>query len=65
MRARRLQKRVMVGDSVWDQVAAVRAGVRSVGLLSGGTGAAELTEAGAFTTFEDPADLLAHIDALL
>jgi HAD superfamily hydrolase (TIGR01549 family) len=56
---------VMVGDSVWDQVAAGRAGVRSVGLLSGGTGRAELADAGAFATFDDPADLLAHVDALL
>jgi HAD superfamily hydrolase (TIGR01509 family) len=56
---------LLVGDSVWDQLAAGRAGVRSVGLLSGGTGRAELTDAGAFITFEDPADLLAHLDALL
>jgi phosphoglycolate phosphatase-like HAD superfamily hydrolase len=56
---------VMVGDSVWDHVAAGRAGVRSVGLLSGGTGRAELADAGAFATFADPADLLAHVDTLL
>lgn len=52
---------VMVGDSVWDVRAAGRAGVRSVGVLSGGSGAEELLEAGAERVYDDPADLLRHL----
>lgn len=53
---------VMVGDTVWDGQACQAAGVRFVGLLSGGISAAELTDAGAVAVYEDPADLLAHLD---
>ena len=42
---------VMVGDSVWDIVAAGRAGIRTIGLLTGGFGEAELTDAGAVDVF--------------
>jgi HAD superfamily hydrolase (TIGR01509 family) len=52
---------VFVGDSVWDAVASVRAGVGIIGLLSGGISAAELTNAGARFVFEDARDLLEHI----
>jgi len=52
----------VVGDSVWDMLAAMRCRALGVGLLSGGYGIAELREAGAFRVFEDPADLLLHID---
>jgi phosphoglycolate phosphatase-like HAD superfamily hydrolase len=38
---------VMIGDSIWDHLAAGRAGVPSVGVLTGGTGAGELLAAGA------------------
>ena len=48
----------MVGDSVWDLLAA-RARGAGVGLLGGGCGREELERAGAY---EDPADLLAHLD---
>jgi HAD superfamily hydrolase (TIGR01509 family) len=51
---------VFVGDSRWDAEAAARAGVRCVGLRSGGTGALELFNAGAFFVWDDPAELLAH-----
>ena len=54
---------VMVGDTVWDGQAAAAAGVRFVGLLSGGIGAAELSEAGAVAVYQDPADLLARVDS--
>jgi HAD superfamily hydrolase (TIGR01509 family) len=54
---------VFVGDAVWDVVAATRAGVACVGLLSGGTGAAELTEAGAVAVYDDAAALLRELDA--
>jgi phosphoglycolate phosphatase-like HAD superfamily hydrolase len=53
---------VMVGDTVWDIEAAARAGVRCVALRSGGTGGAELSEAGAIAVYDDPADLLAHFE---
>lgn len=49
---------VFVGDAVWDVQACVKAGVRCVGLESGGTSAAELREAGAIAIYRDAADLL-------
>jgi HAD superfamily hydrolase (TIGR01509 family) len=53
---------VVVGDSVWDLLAARRAGALGVGLLSGGYGEEELERAGAYRVYQDPADLLAHLD---
>ncbi|HVH31140.1 MAG TPA: HAD family hydrolase [bacterium] len=53
---------VVVGDSVWDLLAARRAGALGVGLQSGGFGLNELERAGAYRVYEDPADLLRHID---
>ena len=53
---------VVVGDSVWDLLAARRARALGVGLLSGGYGQDELERAGAYRVYEDPADLLAHLD---
>jgi HAD superfamily hydrolase (TIGR01509 family) len=53
---------VVVGDSIWDMLAAVRCRALPVGLLSGGYGADELRQAGAIRVYDDPADLLAHID---
>jgi len=52
----------IVGDSVWDMLAARRAGGLGVGLLSGGYGEDELVRASAYRVYEDPADLLRHID---
>ena len=54
----------VVGDSVWDMLAAQRAHALGVGVLSGGYGREELETAGAYRTYEDPADLLAHLDEL-
>jgi HAD superfamily hydrolase (TIGR01549 family) len=54
----------VVGDSVWDMLAAQRARALGVGLLSGGYGLDELERAGAYRVFDDPADLLQHIDEL-
>ena len=53
---------VVVGDSVWDLLAARRARALSVGLLSGGYGEEELERAGAYRVYQDPADLLRHVD---
>ncbi len=55
-------KSVVVGDSVWDLLAAQRARALGIGLLSGGYGEAELQQAGAYRVYEDPADLLDHLD---
>jgi HAD superfamily hydrolase (TIGR01509 family) len=54
----------VVGDSIWDLLAAQRAGALGVGLLSGGYGREELDTAGAYRVYDDPADLLAHLDEL-
>ena len=53
---------VVVGDSVWDLLAAQRARALGVGLLSGGYGEEELERAGAYRVYQDPADLLRHLD---
>ena len=52
---------IVVGDSVWDLLAARRARALGVGLLSGGYGQDELERAGAYRVYEDPADLLRHL----
>jgi HAD superfamily hydrolase (TIGR01509 family) len=54
----------VVGDSVWDLLAARRAGALGVGLLSGGYGREELERAGAYRVYADPAELLARADEL-
>ncbi|HZT19835.1 MAG TPA: HAD family hydrolase [Dongiaceae bacterium] len=53
---------MVVGDSVWDLLAARRARALGVGLLSGGYGEEELERAGAYRVYQDPADLLRHLD---
>jgi HAD superfamily hydrolase (TIGR01549 family) len=53
---------VVIGDSVWDMLAARRARALGVGLQSGGYGTEELERAGAYRVYEDPADLLRHLD---
>lgn len=57
-----IETAMVVGDAVWDMLAATRCRALGVGLLSGGYGASELREAGAIRVYEDPADLLHHID---
>ncbi len=58
----RITASVVVGDSVWDLLASRRAGALGVGLLSGGYGLDELERAGAYRVYDDPADLLRHLD---
>ena len=53
---------IVVGDSVWDLLAARRARALGIGLLSGGYGREELIYSGAFRVYEDPRDLLVHLD---
>jgi phosphoglycolate phosphatase-like HAD superfamily hydrolase len=55
---------IVVGDSVWDLLAAGRKSALGVGLLSGGYGQEDLEHAGAFRVYSDPADLLMHIEQL-
>ncbi|MEV0383614.1 HAD family hydrolase [Nonomuraea sp. NPDC050643] len=55
---------MVVGDSVWDLLAARRAGALGVGLLSGGYGREELERAGAFRVYADPEDMLVRLDEL-
>ena len=53
---------IVVGDSVWDLLASQRARSLGVGVLSGGYGREELQQAGAYRVYEDPRDLLDHLD---
>lgn len=55
---------IVVGDSIWDLLAARRSRALGVGLLSGGYGQEELERAGAYRVYQDPADLLVHLDEL-
>jgi HAD superfamily hydrolase (TIGR01509 family) len=55
---------MVVGDSVWDLLAARRAGALGIGLQSGGYGRDELERAGAFRVYADPADMLDRLDEL-
>jgi HAD superfamily hydrolase (TIGR01509 family) len=57
-----IETSIVVGDSVWDLLAARRAHALGVGLLSGGYGQDELERTGAYRVYDDPADLLRHID---
>ncbi|MEN3291585.1 MAG: hypothetical protein V7642_838 [Burkholderiales bacterium] len=52
-----LEECYVVGDAVWDILAARRAGMLAIGLLTGGYGGDELTRAGAFRVYRDPAEL--------
>jgi HAD superfamily hydrolase (TIGR01509 family) len=53
---------MVVGDSIWDMLAAQRCRALGVGLLCGGYGQEELERAGAYRVYEDPQDLLDHLD---
>lgn len=54
----------VVGDAVWDLLAARRAGMLSVGVLTGGYGEDELIRAGAFLVYRDAAELRVSLDEL-
>jgi HAD superfamily hydrolase (TIGR01509 family) len=66
--ARRLQADAgdcyVVGDAVWDLLAARRAGMLSVGLLTGGYGSDELERAGAYRVYRAAAELHISLDEL-
>jgi HAD superfamily hydrolase (TIGR01509 family) len=54
----------VIGDSIWDMLAAARCGALGIGLRSGGYGSDELERAGALRVYDDPADMLFHLDEL-
>lgn len=56
------ERAIVVGDTVWDVESAAGCGMRVIGVLTGGTTRHQLEEAGAVAVYDDPADLLAHLD---
>lgn len=54
----------VIGDSIWDMLAAARCGALGIGLLSGGYGRDELERSGALRVYEDPEDMLRHLDEI-
>jgi HAD superfamily hydrolase (TIGR01509 family) len=57
----RSEDTLVVGDSVWDMLAARRAHFLGIGLLTGGYGESEMTAAGAFRVYADPAHMRRHL----
>jgi HAD superfamily hydrolase (TIGR01549 family) len=57
-----IETAIVVGDSIWDMLAAARCRALGVGLLSGGYGRDELERSGALRVYDDPQDLLTHLD---
>ena len=55
---------LMIGDTSWDCVAAGRAGIPVVAVMTGGFGAAELREAGAVAVFSGLAELRGALSEL-
>jgi HAD superfamily hydrolase (TIGR01549 family) len=53
---------LVIGDSIWDLLAARRARALGIGLRSGGYGGDELRDAGAYRVYDDPRDLMNHLD---
>ena len=56
------QRAIAVGDTVWDVIAAGRAGIGCIGVLTGGICRSELEEAGALAVYRDLGELLAGLD---
>jgi phosphoglycolate phosphatase-like HAD superfamily hydrolase len=52
------RRTIVVGDTPYDAEAAAKAGLRTIGLLSGGWSEDELRRSGCIAVFKDPADLL-------
>lgn len=59
-----IENAVVVGDSIWDMLASKRCRALGVGVLSGGYGQDELERSGAIRVYEDPGDLLKHLDEI-
>jgi HAD superfamily hydrolase (TIGR01549 family) len=56
-----LEDSIVVGDSVWDLLAARRAKTLGIGLLTGGYGREELERAGAYRVYDDPEQMLENL----
>ncbi|KPW74915.1 Haloacid dehalogenase-like family hydrolase [Pseudomonas cannabina] len=59
-----IEECLVIGDAIWDMLAARRCKATGVGLLSGGYDIGELERAGALRVYEDPLDLLNHLDEI-
>lgn len=59
-----IQDCLVIGDAIWDMLAARRCKATGIGVLSGGYDIAELERAGALRVYEDPLDLLNHLDEI-
>ena len=55
---------MVVGDSVWDMLAARRAHFLGIGILAGGYGEEELQQSGAYRVYSDPGDMRRHLDEM-
>ena len=53
---------VMIGDTPYDAIAARRAGVAAIGMLSGGFSRHDLEASGCIAVYRDPADLLVRYE---
>ncbi len=56
------EQTLVVGDTPWDVEAAAKLGVKTVCVLTGGSTAEQLKDAGAIAVYEDVAELLAELD---
>jgi HAD superfamily hydrolase (TIGR01549 family) len=54
----------VIGDAVWDLLAARRAGMLGIGLMTGGYGEDELSKAGAYRVYRDAAELHRSLDEI-
>lgn len=59
-----IEECLVIGDAIWDMLAARRCKATGIGLLSGGYDIGELERAGALRVYEDPQDLLDHLDEI-
>ncbi|WP_299833388.1 HAD family hydrolase [Pseudomonas sp.] len=59
-----IEECLVIGDAIWDMLAARRCKATGIGLLSGGYDIGELERAGALRVYEDPLDLLNHLDEI-
>jgi HAD superfamily hydrolase (TIGR01549 family) len=53
---------IVIGDTPYDAIAASKAGIKTIGLLSGGFPELDLRQAGCIAIYKDPADLLRNYD---
>jgi HAD superfamily hydrolase (TIGR01549 family) len=57
-----IEDSIIVGDSIWDLLAARRARTLGIGLLTGGYGREELERAGAYRVYDDPKQMLENLE---